>query len=131
MFSASNIAILDLYCLYCVTSLSMAGRAGPVGRCWMLCWRSQVARSLWTCCSAGCGYPRSRVYALQYLYKTRAHGNENPIYEFHEKELHGLSPNFLLLYSQNRSAYFPVAEQAEQLWEYINHSQTHECGNWD
>ncbi len=26
---------------------------------------------------------------------------------------------------------FPPAEQADQLWEYINHSQTPECRNWD
>ncbi len=26
---------------------------------------------------------------------------------------------------------FPTAEQADPSWEYINCSQTHECGNWD
>ncbi len=26
---------------------------------------------------------------------------------------------------------FPPAEQAESSWEYIIHSQTHECGYWD
>ncbi len=26
---------------------------------------------------------------------------------------------------------FPPAEWADRLWEYINHSQTHECGNWN
>ncbi len=26
---------------------------------------------------------------------------------------------------------FPPAEKEDRLWEYINHSQTHECGNWD
>ncbi len=26
---------------------------------------------------------------------------------------------------------FPPAEQADPSWEYIIHSQTHECGNWD
>ncbi len=31
------------------------------------------------------------------------------------------------IYSQNRSTYFP----ADGSWEYINRSQTHECGNWD
>jgi hypothetical protein len=25
----------------------------------------------------------------------------------------------------------PAAEQADRSWEYINRSQTHECGNWD
>jgi hypothetical protein len=33
--------------------------------------------------------------------------------------------------SQDRSTYFPGAEQADQSWEYINRSETHECGNWD
>ncbi len=26
---------------------------------------------------------------------------------------------------------FPPAEQAGRSWEYINRSQTHDCGNWD
>ncbi len=26
---------------------------------------------------------------------------------------------------------FPPTEWADRLWENINHSQTHECGNWD
>jgi hypothetical protein len=26
---------------------------------------------------------------------------------------------------------FPPAEQGDRSWEYINRSQTHECGNWD
>ncbi len=33
--------------------------------------------------------------------------------------------------SQDSSTYFPAAEKADRLWEYINPSQTHECGNWD
>ncbi len=32
---------------------------------------------------------------------------------------------------QDRSTYFPAAEEAERCWEYINRSQTHEYGNWD
>ncbi len=35
-----------------------------------------------------------------------------------------------IIYSQNRSTYFLAAEKADQLWEYINRSQKHECGNW-
>ncbi len=59
----------------------------------------------------------------------QTHSNENLIYEFPEKELRGLSPNFHIyvsvsnLYSQDRSTYFPAAEKADQLWEYINRSQ--------
>ncbi len=47
----------------------------------------------------------------------RLHCNENPIYEFPEKELRGLSPSFLIqglrerfIYSQDRSTYFPAAD---------------------
>ncbi len=59
------------------------------------------------------------------------HYNENPIYVFPEKELRGLSPNFHIhvSYSQDRSTSFPAAESAGRSWEYINRSQTHECGN--
>jgi hypothetical protein len=35
------------------------------------------------------------------------------------------------IYSQDRSTYLPAAEKADWWWEYINRSQTHECGNWD
>ncbi len=35
------------------------------------------------------------------------------------------------IYSQVRSTYFPAAEWADRSWEYMNRSQTHECGNWD
>jgi hypothetical protein len=40
------------------------------------------------------------------------------------------------IYSQDRSVHiqyfgFPAAEYADQSWEYINRSQTHECRNWD
>ncbi len=50
------------------------------------------------------------------------HCNENPIYVFQEKELHGLSPNFYIPVSVNdlfnprlgRSTYFPIVEQANR-----------------
>jgi hypothetical protein len=32
------------------------------------------------------------------------------------------------IYSQDRSTYFPAAEQTDRLWEYINCTHTHECG---
>jgi hypothetical protein len=55
---------------------------------------------------------------VQALYCTSTHCNENHIYVFPEKELHGLGPNFhihltvsdLYWYSQERSTYFPAAE---------------------
>jgi hypothetical protein len=67
------------------------------------------------------------------------HCNENLIHVFIEKELRSLSPNLhihesvrdLYVYSQDRSTYFPAAEQADRSWECINCSQTQECGNWD
>ena len=31
----------------------------------------------------------------------------------------------------DRSVYFAVAKYVGGSWEYINRSQTHECGNWD
>ncbi len=27
--------------------------------------------------------------------------------------------------------YFAAGKYVDRSWEYINHSQTHECGNWD
>ncbi len=32
---------------------------------------------------------------------------------------------------QDRSAYSAAGKCVDQSWEYINRSQTHECGNWD
>jgi hypothetical protein len=37
----------------------------------------------------------------------------------------------LFIFSQDPSTYFPAAEKADRSWEYINRSQTHECGNRD
>jgi hypothetical protein len=33
------------------------------------------------------------------------------------------------IYDQNRSTYFPTAAFADRSWQYMNRSQTHECGN--
>ncbi len=36
------------------------------------------------------------------------------------------------MYSSDRPAYSAVGKQVGRTWEYcIDHSQTHECGNWD
>jgi hypothetical protein len=35
------------------------------------------------------------------------------------------------LYSHNRPAYSAAGKYVDRSWEYINRSQTHECGNWD
>jgi hypothetical protein len=68
------------------------------------------------------------------------HCNENPIYRMHS--FFGNCAASLpistficvcerFIYSQDRSTYFPAAEKADPSWEFINRSQTHECGNWD
>ncbi len=35
------------------------------------------------------------------------------------------------IYFQDRSVYFAAGKYVDRFWEYINHSQTHECGNLD
>ncbi len=35
------------------------------------------------------------------------------------------------IYSQDRSTYFPAAEQVDRSWKYINLSQINECRNWE
>ncbi len=35
------------------------------------------------------------------------------------------------IYSHDRSAYSAAGKYMDRTWEYINCSQTHECGNWD
>ncbi len=35
------------------------------------------------------------------------------------------------IYSQDLSAYSAAGKYVDRSWEYINRSQTHECGNWD
>ncbi len=35
------------------------------------------------------------------------------------------------IYFQDQSTYFAAWKYVDQSWEYINRSQTHECGNWD
>jgi hypothetical protein len=68
-----------------------------------------------------------------------------PIYVFPEMKLHCylpkqnynvLSPSYTHIsvrdqYFQDRSAYSAAGKYGDRSWEYINRSQTHECGNWD
>jgi hypothetical protein len=35
------------------------------------------------------------------------------------------------IYSQDWSAFSAAGKYVDRFWEYINRSQTHECGNWD
>jgi hypothetical protein len=37
----------------------------------------------------------------------------------------------LPIYFQDRSAYLAARKYVDRSWESINHSQIHECGNWD
>jgi hypothetical protein len=66
------------------------------------------------------------------------HNTENLKRIFPERELRSLNTNFHihvavsdLIYSHNRSAYSAAGKNVNRSWEYINRSQTHECGNWD
>jgi hypothetical protein len=40
-------------------------------------------------------------------------------------------PALRFIYSHDRSAYSAARENVNQFWEYINRSQTYECGNGD
>jgi hypothetical protein len=35
------------------------------------------------------------------------------------------------IYFPDRSVYSTAGKYVDQSWEYMNRSQTHECGNWD
>jgi hypothetical protein len=67
------------------------------------------------------------------------HNTENVIQIFPEKEFHGLRPNFhihvsvsdLYIPTIDRSDYSAAGKYVDRPWEYINRSQTHECGVWD
>ncbi len=70
------------------------------------------------------------------------HNTENSKQIFPEKELRGLSPNFHIhvpvsdlyisdLYIPRTGPHIFLSRMADQSWEYIICSKTHECGNWD
>jgi hypothetical protein len=81
--------------------------------------------------------PGPLIYDSSLCKTSYLHCSENTINLFHFWELRDLSPNFHIffcerfIYSQYRSTCFPAAGKADRLWEYINCSQTHECGNRD
>ncbi len=52
--------------------------------------------------------------------------------KFPEKELRGHGPNFHIHERFTRPiCLFCCRKYVDRSWEYINRSQTHECGNWD
>jgi hypothetical protein len=60
------------------------------------------------------------------------HCNENPIHVFLEKELRGLSPNFHIHVSVSHVCIPRIGSHIFlQQNRQTDHSQTHECGNWD
>ncbi len=53
---------------------------------------------------------------------------------FPEQNYNVLSPSsytHTVYYFQDRSAYPAVEKYVDPSWEYINHAETNECGNWD
>ncbi len=87
-------------------------------------WISLFMKKIW--------FPLLSVYTLQ------KHNTENSKQIFPEKELRGLSPKFphscfyeRFVNFQDRSAYSVAGKYVDRFREYINRSQTHECGNWD
>ncbi len=83
-------------------------------------------------------WDRGTVQAWMILAPTlQRHNTENSKQIFPEKELRCLSPNFQItvcerfIYSQDQSAYCAAGKYKDRFWEYINRSQTHECGNRD
>jgi hypothetical protein len=65
-------------------------------------------------------FPQDSIFAKSRMPWQR-HNTENLNQIFPEKELRG----------HNRSAYSAAGKYVNRSWEYINRSQTHECGNWD
>ncbi len=78
---------------------------------------------------------RNDLYS--YYLSVIPHCKSNSVYIFLFWELRGLSPNFYIhvsvsdLYIPRIGPHISSSRTAVQSWEYIIHSQTHECGNWD
>ncbi len=83
--------------------------------------------------SLHCAYVRWKCYLLQ------RHNTEHSKQIFPEKELGGASPVPISTFMCLWAIYiFPVClfccrkiQYVDRFWEYINHSQTHECESWD
>ncbi len=77
-------------------------------------------------------------YVLYSPLKVIAHCNKNPVYLFPEKEFRGITPNFHIhvsvsnLYIHRIGPHISCSRIGRPIvQEYINRSQTHECGHWD
>ncbi len=85
-----------------------------------------------------CSFSIQKVFVLIARYILQKENTENFKQIFPEKELRGLRSQFphscvceRFIYLHNRSAFSAAEKQVDRSWEYINRSQTHECGNWD
>ncbi len=71
-----------------------------------------------------------------YIYTLQRQNTEILKQIFTEKEYRGLSPNFHIhtsvsdLYIPGSVCLFCWRKYVDLSWDYINRSQTHECGNW-
>ncbi len=83
------------------------------------------------------GSEDTSTFMLTHLIHTPQRQNaENVKQIFPEKDYRGLSPNFHIhvsvsqLYISTMGLLFCGRKYVDPSWEYINRSQTHECGNW-
>ncbi len=86
-------------------------------------------------------YCLSRHFIIELEYRTLQRTNTEKLKQiFPEKEWRGHSPNFHIHVSVSDlsipTIYLPIPLQeicgvVDPSWEYINRSQTYECGNWD
>jgi hypothetical protein len=63
-------------------------------------------------------FPEMKLLFPKYNYNVLSPSSYTHIYE-------------RFIYFQDRSTYSAAGKYVDQFWEYINGSQTHECGNWD
>ncbi len=100
--------------------------------CWLenrflrLLLRSRVGRALLTPKLPPVAHVASAAILPSFL-----HGTENPIYVFLFWELLGINPNFHVHVSVSGLHISSSRIGRPIVWEYINCSQTHECGYWD
>ncbi len=97
-------------------------------------WRDAKTKKVFLQCVEAEG----QAYFMQSMLPTLQRQNADNLKQiFPEKEYRGLSPNFHIhvslseLYKFSRwVCLFCWRKYVDRSWEYINRSQTHECGNW-